>query len=284
MQNFKYENSSREELWGSVRARIREIHPLVPQAGDALVPVQVDGLKVCHYHEPKAKNIVAACILGPTSRAEHTLHDLLHGSRSCGKCIPEALGSSSLLAVQYREKTRLLAALAKDEFASKLERMRTIVEFIWKGNNNGLPSGEYRRLVDELFMPELKMFTATGCKQETFAGPCTLVALTARDIHMGFEDNPLMYSYIITAAAQNIFYATKSNSVWLLTVPSWPGLESFPTGQWALGTVLDTSFSPSTMDDAALEIFGTLCNDALAGSAEWSNLRHFYRSATLLSR
>lgn len=289
MPDFCLDNMDPADTHECVRSRLRQLYPLLPDSSNACVPVQVDstGTKHCLDSRGQRQGFVVtppACIVGSTQETETTIEDLLNGSDVCGTCAPAALGPGSALSVKYLMQTKLLASIADDKFASGLDRARTIVKFVWGGNNNALPVGGYRKMVDKILMPELKTYVAEHSARELSAPPRVLVALTARDIYMGFDDNPSMYDYTVTAAARNTFYAAKSNSVWLLNVQSWPTLQDFPSGQWSLGTVLDDRFDGKNLSTIMCEIFSTFCDDALSGAADWANLQNFYRSAVVLAR
>jgi len=267
---------------GCVRSRVRELYEYAPRVRDAMVTVKVDPHGVRHL--PVFRSHGYLCGSGVhLIDAEITLENLLSGPDLCEKCVPRALGPGSGFSQGYLAKTDLLANLANSHRGPEIERMRAIVQFIWNGNNNALPDGEYRRMVTTDLMPALKTYSAAYREHDVGDKPGTLVALTARDIHMGHRDNPEMYGYAITTAAQSTFYAAESNSVWLLNVRSWPGLGRFPGGEWALGTVLDDDFREEDMPVQAWEIFSTFCDDALHGAGNWANIRTFYHIAKNLS-
>lgn len=293
MTDFCLDNLDPTDTRECVRSRLRQLYPLLPDSRNACVPVHVDSIGTKHCLDSHRKSTSyrrgfaytsSACVTGSTQVTETTLEDLVNGSDNCGTCVPAALGPDSALSVKYLAQTKLLASIADDSFATELDRVRTLVKFVWGGNNNALPSGGYREIVDKTLMPELKAYVTEHSARELSAPPRVLVALTARDIYMGFDDNPSMYDYAVTAAARNMFYAAKSNSVWLLNVQSWPTLQDFPSGQWSLGTVLDDRFDGKNLSIIMCEIFSTFCDDALSGAADWANLQHFYRSAIVLAR
>lgn len=289
MADFCLENLDSPDTHECVRSRLRQLYPLLPDARNAYVPAQVDSMGIRHCLDTATlrrlyQHSAACCTNGPIREIETTLEDLLNGYDNCMTCVLPALESGSAISVKYLTQTKLLASIADDKFPSALDRARTIVKFAWGGNNNALPSGGYRKIVDKVLMPELKAFAAEHSAGELYTTPSVLVALTARDIYMGVEDNPSMYEYTVTAAAQNMFYAAKSNSIWLLNVQSWPTLRDFPSGQWPLGTVLDDRFDEGKLSTVMCEIFSTFCDDALSGAADWADLRQFYRSAAVLAR
>ena len=293
MPDFCLENLDFELTREGIRSRLRQLHPLLPDARNAYVTTQIDSTGTRHCTESRIKTTSRqqafaptspSCAVGSLRETETTIADLLEGSGNCTKCVPVALSPGSALSVKYLTQTKLLASITDDKFASELDRARTIVKFIWSGNNNALPNGRYNEIVDKILMPELKEYGTRNSTRNTDTTPRILVALTARDIYMGAEDNPAMYEYTVTAAAVDMFYAAKSNSVWLLNVQSWPTLRDFPSGQWSLGTVLSDRFYEENSNSEMCEIFATFCNDALAGSADWADLQHFYTSATILAR
>lgn len=263
----------------SVRARLRQLHPLVPNASDALITVLLDSRNIIHasHYSTGVSQIPTACTARyPARSVVVTLKELLDSPNACTNhtCVPAMLEPSSDFSKKYMRNTDYISRLALNKFTTYNDRVCAIVEFLWLGNNNALPPGEYKRLMSKVYMPELNKHANSNRTR-----PQVLVALTARDIYSGRDDNASMYNYIISAAANNVYYVSKRNSVWLLLVDAWPTRSDYPSGQWHLGTILSTNVSASDLSYAICEVFTTLCDDALSGSSDWADIHEFYKIA-----
>lgn len=258
----------------SVRARLRQLHSLVPNASDALITVLLDSHNVLH-----ASLMPTACTaLYPARSVVVTLKEFLDSSNVCTNpmCVPAMLDPHSDFSKRYVRNTEYISRLALNEFTTYNDRMCAIVEFLWLGNNNALPLGEYKHIASKVYMPELEKRASMNRAR---LRPQVLVALTARDIYSGRDDNASMYNYIISAAANNVYYVSKRNSVWLLLVDAWPTRNDYPSGQWHLGTILSTDVRASDLSYAMCEVFTTLCDDALSGYSDWADIHEFYKIA-----
>lgn len=210
------------------------------------------------------------------------LLDLINGERLCPLCcIPqlEPMGQIGQLVALRTVSLRL--AIAPDAIDPSV-RAQAMVRAIWSGASRFCPPPVFKRLRHEVLLPGINKLGASLRPHDT-AVPGSLVAFTLGDMRLGPDEDPGHYDLWVKAAAPALVHASPGDGVWLLHSAEHyvPALAR----TWmSLGTMLSEKCLRDDIDLQACEVFGVLCDDAVAGSGDyWSDVKDWWVAAQLLS-
>jgi hypothetical protein len=210
-----------------------------------------------------------------------TLRALVSAPLSCPRCWTGPSPSMRPFDQLVAARTLSLRLAVATRSLPDASRAQAMVQVLWGGSSRFCPEPVFSRLRREVLLPGVfDLGRRLRAEQSVDSG--MLVAFTLGDMRLGAEEDPYTFDLFAQAAAASLVHASPGDGVWLLHAPSQyvPALQRSGAG---MGKILERNCRRDEIDAQACEVFGVLCDDAVAGCGDWADIYQWWSAAKLLS-